>query len=62
MRSRQQLELFEQSEQLRLYNEHRREMAAQGYDPDFIGVTEVRQVRCECCGEPIPWRTLRGWQ
>lgn len=45
-----------------LYNSHRSELRALGHDPDFIGTTEVKQVCCDGCGKPIPWRTLRGWQ
>lgn len=49
-------------ERLERYAEHRRDMRARGYDPDFIGVTEAKAVCCANCGTPVPWRTLRGWQ
>jgi hypothetical protein len=33
-----------------------------GYDPEFIGVTEVKPVTCTGCGKAIPWAALRGWE
>lgn len=42
---------------------HKKALRDFGFDPDFIGVTEVEPVRCEAplCREPLPWRIVRGW-
>lgn len=43
---------------------HRKALRDFGYDPDFIGVTEVDPVLCDAplCREPLPWARVRGWQ
>jgi hypothetical protein len=33
-----------------------------GFDPDWIGAHEVKPVRCQCCGEAIPWDIIKGWR
>lgn len=40
---------------------HDRELSRQGYDPQYIGVTEVKPVKCCGCGAPIPWAVLKGY-
>jgi hypothetical protein len=42
---------------------HRRALMDAGYDPDFIGVTEVEPVKCENaqCRAPLPWSRVRGF-
>jgi hypothetical protein len=40
---------------------HDEELRQQGYDPQYIGITEVKPVRCCGCGAPIPWAVLKGY-
>jgi hypothetical protein len=40
---------------------HDEELRQRGFDPQYIGITEVKPVRCCGCGAPIPWAVLKGY-
>jgi hypothetical protein len=42
-------------------NAHDASLRAQGFDPQYIGITEVNPVKCCGCGAPIPWAVLKGY-
>jgi hypothetical protein len=46
----------------RQYSLFRVDYRLQGLDPDWIGAHEVKPVRCQCCGEAIPWNIIKGWR
>lgn len=44
----------------RQQNAHDASLRKQGFDPNYIGCTEIEPVRCTC-GKPIPLRVLSGY-
>lgn len=41
---------------------HDSQLRQRGYDPNYIGVTEVEPVCCRGCGKTIPWAVLAGYR
>jgi hypothetical protein len=47
---------------LELLEAHRESLRAAGYDPDYIGVTEVEPLCCPGCGKKLPWAFLNRFR
>jgi hypothetical protein len=46
----------------RNYAAHMTMLTSRGLDPMLIGEHEVQPVRCDGCGEAIPWRKVKGYR